>query len=370
MLAHTRPESLTVDISLPGWHWEPGFADDEFTEIERYRSVAGVEDDTSLPEKLHTKRISLTVGGRCECLGGITRPPTRASPTRRHAQSHSIFSRVARPSSTLSDVRYLRPRWLDLLLIISLVLLFAFLRFHGKLQPSSPWLSLWPNAITDFFAIWLGARIIDGVVSERQRRRSIALGIRGTMNYTMQRARDLLPQPTWALRTLRNEIRWLEKRLKLQGELLRNDERERALTAVKMLEDIIQPAVSLDSALRQVRVGNEDLNDKFLQATTENSEHISRWQVTSLNKLENRYNAYRSDPDPDAGPLAAAINEARNNLTSINLRPDVLDAANAYIAAIEVLLNLHNQLQAQIDGYVNFVRGAEMIILDRHGAER
>lgn len=267
-------------------------------------------------------------------------------------------------------MRYLRPRWLDLLLIISLALLFAYLGFHGKLQPSSPWLSLWPNATTDFFAIWLGGRIIDGIVSERQRRRSIALGIRGTLNYTMQRARDLLPQPTWALRTLRDEIRWFRLRLELQGSLLRKDERERALKAAEMLEDVIQPAASLDSALRQVRVENEDLNDKFLQATTENSEHLSRWQITSLTKLENRYNAYQSDPDPDEGPLATAINAARNNLASIKLRSDVLDAANVYISAIEVLLNLHSQLQAKMDDYVNFVRDTEMVILDRHGAER
>lgn len=54
-LAHTRPESLMVAISLPVWHWEVEFAADGSTEIERYRSVAGVEDDTSLLEELITK---------------------------------------------------------------------------------------------------------------------------------------------------------------------------------------------------------------------------------------------------------------------------------------------------------------------------
>jgi len=54
-LAHTRPESLMVDISLPGWHREAGSAAGGSTEIERYRSVAGVEDDTSLLEELLTK---------------------------------------------------------------------------------------------------------------------------------------------------------------------------------------------------------------------------------------------------------------------------------------------------------------------------
>ena len=54
-LAHTRPETLMVDISLPGWHWEVEFAADGSTEIERYRSVAGVEDDPSLLEELFTE---------------------------------------------------------------------------------------------------------------------------------------------------------------------------------------------------------------------------------------------------------------------------------------------------------------------------
>jgi len=51
-LAHTRPESVMVDISLPGWRWEVEFMLDGTTEIERYKSVAGVEDDPALLEEL------------------------------------------------------------------------------------------------------------------------------------------------------------------------------------------------------------------------------------------------------------------------------------------------------------------------------
>jgi hypothetical protein len=54
-VARTRPESLMADISLPGWHQEAGFAAGGSTEIERYRYVAGVEDDTSLLEELLAK---------------------------------------------------------------------------------------------------------------------------------------------------------------------------------------------------------------------------------------------------------------------------------------------------------------------------
>jgi hypothetical protein len=54
-LAHTRPESVMVDISLPGWRWEVEFMADGSTEIERYRSVAGVDDDAGLLDELLTE---------------------------------------------------------------------------------------------------------------------------------------------------------------------------------------------------------------------------------------------------------------------------------------------------------------------------
>jgi hypothetical protein len=41
-----------VDISLPGWRWEVEFMIDGSVEIERYRSVKGVESDPALLEDL------------------------------------------------------------------------------------------------------------------------------------------------------------------------------------------------------------------------------------------------------------------------------------------------------------------------------
>ena len=51
-LGHTRPESVMVDISLPGWRWEVEFMVEGSIEIERYRSVSGVDDDPQLLEEL------------------------------------------------------------------------------------------------------------------------------------------------------------------------------------------------------------------------------------------------------------------------------------------------------------------------------
>jgi hypothetical protein len=53
-LVHTRPESVMVDIALPGWRWEVEFMADGAVEIERYQSLAGVEDQPELLDELFT----------------------------------------------------------------------------------------------------------------------------------------------------------------------------------------------------------------------------------------------------------------------------------------------------------------------------
>jgi hypothetical protein len=51
-LRHNRPDSVMIDISLPGWRWEVEFMADASVDIERYSSVAGVENDPGLLETL------------------------------------------------------------------------------------------------------------------------------------------------------------------------------------------------------------------------------------------------------------------------------------------------------------------------------
>jgi hypothetical protein len=53
-LGHTRADSVMVEIALPGWRWEIEFVADGAVEIERYQSVAGVEDQPDLLEELFT----------------------------------------------------------------------------------------------------------------------------------------------------------------------------------------------------------------------------------------------------------------------------------------------------------------------------
>jgi hypothetical protein len=51
-LGHTRPDSVMVEVALPGWRWEVEFMADGSVEIERYQSVGGVVDQPELLEEL------------------------------------------------------------------------------------------------------------------------------------------------------------------------------------------------------------------------------------------------------------------------------------------------------------------------------
>jgi hypothetical protein len=41
-----------IDVALPGWRWEIEFMADGAVDIERYRSVAGIENDPALLDEL------------------------------------------------------------------------------------------------------------------------------------------------------------------------------------------------------------------------------------------------------------------------------------------------------------------------------
>ena len=51
-IAHDRPDSVRVDVSLAGWRCEFDFMADGLVDIERFRSVAGVETDPALIDDL------------------------------------------------------------------------------------------------------------------------------------------------------------------------------------------------------------------------------------------------------------------------------------------------------------------------------
>ena len=47
-LKSTRPESVCVEVSVPGERWEVEFMDDGGIEIERFRSDGGISDESAI----------------------------------------------------------------------------------------------------------------------------------------------------------------------------------------------------------------------------------------------------------------------------------------------------------------------------------
>ena len=54
VLGHNQADSVMIDISLPGWHWEVEFIADGSVDVERYESVASVQSDPTLLKALFT----------------------------------------------------------------------------------------------------------------------------------------------------------------------------------------------------------------------------------------------------------------------------------------------------------------------------
>jgi hypothetical protein len=51
-LGRTHPGSITVRVAIPGWRWEIEFLADGSVEVVRFHSVAGVETDPALLDRL------------------------------------------------------------------------------------------------------------------------------------------------------------------------------------------------------------------------------------------------------------------------------------------------------------------------------
>src|SRR3954451_7225801 len=130
-------------------------------------------------------------------------------------------------------MKVLRPRWLDLILVAALLSLVLYIKFAPALPSGSPWGNLWPNVVEDLFSIWLTARAIQGVLDLSQKRRAVYDRFRGNLNFITGNIRDLLPHVDgFRMRTLEDELRWLELRIDRQGNYLRGSHRARVRDAL------------------------------------------------------------------------------------------------------------------------------------------
>jgi hypothetical protein len=262
--------------------------------------------------------------------------------------------------------RILRPRLLDLILVVAIAALVGYLAAHSRLAPDSAWGSLWPNITTDLFGIWLTVRVIDELATVRTKRQEIVRGFRGNMNYSMKCAVGLLPQPQhWAIRTLDDETRWLTTRLDHQGMYLLQDERDRICAAVEYLSTISRDAKELASIFRKRTRLEDTMRRIFREATNEDHNHPFLDDVDELESLGSEYWYYADDPDTDPAQVILAIESVRHAPSALAISDPAQRAVSDLVDATEVYIECRRELEQKVDQYVKFVRDTEVQFLDR-----
>lgn len=265
-------------------------------------------------------------------------------------------------------LRELRPRALDVLLVVAVGLLAGYLAFAGDLPDGSLLPSLWANVATDAFAIWLGARLIDGLLARRQRRDNALLESRANLNFTMHQARGLLPAPRpWQLVPAEDEARWLEVGLRRRRAVLRGDEAERIAEAAARFTAVLADAKALKAARDRVEVTRHAVDDAFDAAEERDIAHVRRWRLVPLRRLQRELDRSFDDHEDTGAGLLAAAQACRAEVDRLRegLAPAVTTAVDDHLAAVETAVHARRALAGKVDGYVAFVRECEAVFLDR-----
>jgi hypothetical protein len=262
-----------------------------------------------------------------------------------------------------------RPNGLDVVLIVALVLFVGFVWGHDRIAADSPWQSLWPNVTTDLFGLWLVARIIEGIIDQREKERAAALDVRGVLNFTMQRSRTLLPRPDdWTLRPLRDEIYWMRQRVEYQEAYLGDEERHALRAAWDRLGRMVEEASRLADSMRSVDRAWEAVEDGFRHAATSIDGHPWLHEVDELQRLERGYRRLESDASDQRGTesVQRRIHGVRSRIPELQLAPTIAHTVEEWLAAVETVLEQRAALQSLIGDYGAFVRRTEETILTRY----
>jgi hypothetical protein len=225
---------------------------------------------------------------------------------------------------------------------------------------------LWTNINSDLFILWLAGRVIDGIVSRRQRRQQVILGVRGGTNYMMRIAADVLPEAYhWRLRDLENEIRWYGLTLDHQGKYLRAHERRRAETAKAEATEILSAAKNYLAFKRESERLWDQTSREFQRANRVEGIKQYRHELTMVSSTRDHFRQYLEDPTSEPGPTLVAAREARNEVGSIQIPRTLKDSLFGYLTAVENSIEESELIKERVSRFVQNVRDTEIIYLDR-----
>jgi len=243
--------------------------------------------------------------------------------------------------------------------------LLGYWYWRDHLNAQSMWLDLWPNFVVDLFSVWLVARIVEAYLTSREEMRDVALRTRGSMNFTMQRANDLLPEPyPGAIRALRDETGWMRTNADRRDLPLNDYLRGVLRIGAQQLDDINSGADALRRALLEVERTDGSLNDALDEAHEADKSHPARWDLQSLERLSRAWRISRDQESEKASAdVQVAVDAVREESSQHTLAAPAAHALSAHLAAIEVATDRRMELVNKVGLYTAFVRELDGTIL-------
>lgn len=261
-------------------------------------------------------------------------------------------------------MRLLVPRWYDLVLVAGVTSAISYIRIAPS-RGDTPWLSLWANATTDLFIIWLAGRVIDGLISSRQRRQQVVNGFRGNINFMMKGAAGLLPEAyAWAIRNLADEIRWFDIRLKRQAKYLRKDERVRAQDFRQRLDPIMAEIREYQSFKRESDRQSDLAGADTAELQDAEGKKVWRHELVMMRRVEAEFRQYLRDPDVEPAKVLVAATGARREVDDL-ADSSAKESLQLYLVAVEGLVRVSEGLKQRIRSLVEFVHETEVVFLER-----
>jgi hypothetical protein len=273
-----------------------------------------------------------------------------------------------RRSQALNLIRRLRPTPLDIVLVLGVASLAGFVLTQDRLDPDSPWLALWPNVTVDLFSVWLVARIIESFIASREKRRRDALWLRGAMNYTMSRAREVLPEPwQWAINTLGDEVEAMRTNADRSDLAFSREVRDYIREAAQELQVIASDASALREAQVLVRETRNDHEAAF-RASERDRAHRDYWQLDSLDRLRQELEISRDHPIGQARTeIGSAVAAVRQQAAQLSLTEQTMQSLNEHPTAVEASLQRRADLELRVEAYATLVKSHETDLLQQLG---
>lgn len=257
-----------------------------------------------------------------------------------------------------------RPRWLDLVLLAALASLVFYVQIAPVAPSNSPWISLWPNAVVDLFSIWLTLRVVQGILDQNQKRRTVYNVFRSGLNFLAGQLRDLMPHVDgFKMRIVEDELRAFKLRLDRQGKYLREEHRATAQAAFDRASAIVAPAGEFQSLRREMKRRERRMRVEFDRSREVVPDTAWFHNLLWLRDIPTDVGELGNDPD-DATEFVGRVDQARKMVVGVAGTEELRRDIESYLTSVQGIIGRHYAIVREVESYAKFVREYEISLLD------